>query len=68
MKGVPIRFLTQAVMAGAALFLIAPLIVIAAVSLSPSPVFDLPTGGASLRWYGAVTSLDVSFQEVVHSV
>jgi putative spermidine/putrescine transport system permease protein len=58
MKGASIRFLTQAAMAGAALFLIAPLIVIAAVSLSPSPVFDLPTGGASLRWYGAVTSLD----------
>jgi putative spermidine/putrescine transport system permease protein len=58
MKGASIRFLTQAAMAGAALFLIAPLIVIAAVSLSPSPVFDLPTGAASLRWYGAVTSLD----------
>jgi ABC-type spermidine/putrescine transport system permease subunit II len=58
MKGASIRFLTQAAMAGAALFLVAPLLVIAAVSLSPSPVFDLPTGGASLRWYGAVTSLD----------
>jgi ABC-type spermidine/putrescine transport system permease subunit II len=58
MKGAPIRFLTLAVMAAATLFLIAPLIVIATVSLSPSPVFDLPTGGASLRWYGAVTSLD----------
>jgi putative spermidine/putrescine transport system permease protein len=58
MKGASIRFLAQAVMVAATLFLIAPLIVIAAVSLSPSPVFDLPTGGASLRWYGAVTSLD----------
>jgi ABC-type spermidine/putrescine transport system permease subunit II len=57
-KAASICFLTQAVMAGAALFLVAPLIVIAAVSLSPSPVFDLPTGGASLRWYGAVASLD----------
>jgi ABC-type spermidine/putrescine transport system permease subunit II len=56
MKGASI--LTQAAMAGAALFLVAPLIVIAAVSLSQSSVFDLPTGGASLRWYGAVTSLD----------
>jgi hypothetical protein len=45
MKGASIRFLTQAAMAGAALFLVAPLIVIAAVSLSPSPVFDLSTGG-----------------------
>jgi ABC-type spermidine/putrescine transport system permease subunit II len=33
-------------------------LVIAAASFSPTPVFDLPTGGASLRWYGAVGSLD----------
>jgi putative spermidine/putrescine transport system permease protein len=58
MKGASVRFFAQAVMGAATIFLIAPLIVIAAVSLSPSPVFDLPTSGASLRWYGAVTSLD----------
>jgi putative spermidine/putrescine transport system permease protein len=45
-------------MATAALFLLAPLIVIAAASFSPTPVFDLPVGGASLRWYGAVGSLE----------
>jgi putative spermidine/putrescine transport system permease protein len=54
----PARVLAQAAMAVAALFLIAPLIVIAAASLSPTPVFDLPIGGASLRWYSAVASLE----------
>ena len=33
-------------------------LVIAAASFSPTPVFDLPIGGASLRWYAAVGSLD----------
>ncbi len=33
-----------------ALFLIAPLLVIAAASFSPTPVFDLPLTGASTRW------------------
>jgi putative spermidine/putrescine transport system permease protein len=45
-------------MAAATLFLLAPLLVIAAASFSPTPVFDLPIGGASLRWYGAVGALD----------
>jgi putative spermidine/putrescine transport system permease protein len=45
-------------MAAAALFLLGPLLVIAAASFSPTPVFDLPTTGASLRWYGTVGSLD----------
>lgn len=43
---------------GAALFLLAPLIVIAAASFSPTPVFDLPVGGASLRWYGRISQMD----------
>ncbi len=43
---------------GAALFLLAPLIVIAAASFSPTPVFDLPVGGASLRWYGRIGQMD----------
>ncbi|MEW6121716.1 MAG: ABC transporter permease [Pseudomonadota bacterium] len=43
---------------GAALFLLAPLLVIAAASFSPTPVFDLPTDGASLRWYGRIGQLD----------
>lgn len=43
---------------GAALFLLAPLIVIAAASFSPTPVFDLPVGGASLRWYARIGQMD----------
>jgi putative spermidine/putrescine transport system permease protein len=45
-------------MAVASVFLLAPLVIIALSSLSPTPVFDLPVGGASLRWYAAVGSLD----------
>ena len=41
-----------------ALFLIAPLAVIAAASFSPTPVFDLPLTGASTRWYGRIGRLD----------
>jgi putative spermidine/putrescine transport system permease protein len=58
MKGGAFRIFAIGVMAGAALFLFAPLAVIAAASFSPTPVFDLPVGGASLRWYAAVGSLD----------
>jgi ABC-type spermidine/putrescine transport system permease subunit II len=43
---------------GAALFLLAPLAIIAAASFSPTPVFDLPTDGASLRWYARVGGLE----------
>jgi putative spermidine/putrescine transport system permease protein len=42
----------------AAVFLLAPLVVVAAASFSPTPVFDLPIGGASLRWYGRIANLD----------
>jgi putative spermidine/putrescine transport system permease protein len=52
------RSLAIAMMALASLFLLAPLVVIALSSLSPTPVFDLPLGGASLRWYAALGSLD----------
>jgi putative spermidine/putrescine transport system permease protein len=52
------RSLAIAMMALASLFLLAPLVVIALSSLSPTPVFDLPVGGASLRWYAALGSLD----------
>ncbi|MGU3496748.1 ABC transporter permease [Xanthobacteraceae bacterium A53D] len=43
---------------GAALFLLAPLMVIAAASFSPTPVFDLPVDGASMRWYGRIGQMD----------
>ena len=58
MTGALARIVAIAFMAGASLFLLAPLLVIAEASFSPTPVFDLPIGGASLRWYGAVGSLD----------
>jgi len=45
----------------ACLFLLAPLLVVAAASFSPTPVFDLPTAGASLRWYGRIARLDGFF-------
>jgi putative spermidine/putrescine transport system permease protein len=58
MTGGGFRIFAIAAMAGATLFLLAPLVIIAAASFSPTPVFDLPIGGASLRWYAAVGSLD----------
>ncbi|CAN5261914.1 ABC transporter permease [soil metagenome] len=36
------------------IFMLAPLIVTMLVSLSPSPVFNLPTGAWSLRWYESI--------------
>jgi len=58
MTGALARLLAVAVMTFASVFLLAPLVIIALSSLSPTPVFDLPVGGASLRWYVAVGSLD----------
>jgi putative spermidine/putrescine transport system permease protein len=43
---------------GACIFLLAPLLVIAAASFSPTPVFDLPMTGASLRWYARIPRLE----------
>ena len=42
----------------AALFLLAPLAVVAAASFSPTPVFDLPFNGASWRWYERIPRLE----------
>jgi putative spermidine/putrescine transport system permease protein len=42
----------------AALVLVAPLVVVVAASFSPTPVFDLPLGGYSLRWYARIGHLD----------
>jgi putative spermidine/putrescine transport system permease protein len=58
MSGAFASRLAISIMACASIFLLAPLIVIALSSLSPTPVFDLPVDGASLRWYAAVGSLD----------
>lgn len=43
---------------GAALFLLAPLLVVVAASFSPTPVFDLPIDGYSLRWYQRIPHLE----------
>jgi putative spermidine/putrescine transport system permease protein len=58
MNSAAFRIFAQGAMGLAALFLLAPLVVIAAASFSTTPVFDLPIGGASLRWYGAVAGLE----------
>ncbi len=58
MTGIAFRIFAMIIMACATLFLLAPLGIIAAASFSPTPVFDLPVGGVSLRWYAAVGSLD----------
>lgn len=42
----------------AAAFLLAPLLVIVGTSFSPTPVFDLPSGDLSLRWYARIGRLD----------
>ena len=42
----------------AALVLLAPLLVVVAASFSPTPVFDLPLDGYSLRWYARIGHLD----------
>ena len=41
-------------MAATAVFMLAPLVVVVLVSFSPSPVFNLPEGQWSLRWYRAM--------------
>ena len=56
MTGAAFRVFAIGAMLGAAVFLLAPLAIIAAASFSPTSVFDLPVGGASLRWYAAVGS------------
>lgn len=51
-------FAAWAAIIGAAIFLLAPLLVIAAASFSPTPVFDLPLEGASTRWYQRIGQLE----------
>lgn len=45
-------------MAATAVFMLAPLVVVVLVSFSPSPVFNLPEGQWSLRWYRAMLAKD----------
>jgi putative spermidine/putrescine transport system permease protein len=51
-----------------ALFLLAPLAVTMLVSLSRSPVFDLPQGELSWTWYRAIGRLDGFWSAVLLSV
>ena len=43
---------------GSVVFLLAPLVVTVGVSLSPSPVFQMPSGEISWRWYERLGRLD----------
>ncbi len=45
-------------LAAIAILMLAPVIIVVLVSLSPTPVFELPTGAASLQWYRQLLVLD----------
>ena len=62
------RFLGHAYLALISLFMLAPIAVVLAVSFSPTPVFDLPTGGASLQWYRKLADLPGLWDSVRLSV
>ncbi|MGG5822862.1 ABC transporter permease [Falsiroseomonas sp. HW251] len=51
----------------AVVFLLAPLVVTAGVSLSPSRVFELPEGAISWRWYERIPRLDGLWESVILS-
>jgi putative spermidine/putrescine transport system permease protein len=52
-------------LAASVVFLLMPLVVTILVSLSPSPVFALPTDTLSLTWYRHVKTLDGLTESVV---
>ncbi|MEO8005529.1 MAG: ABC transporter permease [Betaproteobacteria bacterium] len=39
-------------------FLLLPIAIVVAVSFTPSAIFDLPTGGLSLRWYAKLWEME----------
>ncbi|MCZ8309467.1 MAG: ABC transporter permease [Magnetospirillum sp.] len=53
----PVKAMLGLAAALALAFLLVPLLLVVAVSFSPSVIFDLPSRGLSLRWYEAVGSL-----------
>jgi len=59
------RALAGAVLALCLVFLLAPLVVTVLVSVSPSPVFELPRGELELRWYARIGQLDGLVDSVV---
>jgi putative spermidine/putrescine transport system permease protein len=62
------RFLGYTYLALICAFMLAPIAVVLAVSFSPTPVFDLPTGGASLQWYRKLADLPGLWDSVRLSV
>ena len=62
------RYLGYAYLALASVFMLAPIAVVLAVSFSPTPVFDLPTQGASLQWYRKLAELPGLWDSVRLSV
>jgi putative spermidine/putrescine transport system permease protein len=50
--------LSWIMMAVVLVFLLAPIVVVVSVSVSPSTVFDFPPDGVSLRWYQRIMQLD----------
>lgn len=50
------------------IFMLLPIIVVVLVSLSPTPVFDIPTNALSLRWYRKLGELDPLWPAVRLSV
>jgi len=62
------RILGYAYLALVCAFMLAPIAVVLAVSFSPTPVFDLPTGGASLQWYRKLAELPGLWDSVRLSV
>jgi putative spermidine/putrescine transport system permease protein len=63
-----IRLLGHGYLALVCLFMLAPIAVVLAVSFSPTPVFDLPTQGASLQWYRKLADLPGLWDSVRLSV
>ncbi len=55
-------------LAASLIFLIAPLLVTIATSLSPSPVFALPTNGLSWTWYRRAAALEGLFPSILLSL
>jgi putative spermidine/putrescine transport system permease protein len=47
-----------AVLAAVLVFLFAPIVIVVAVSFSPSAIFAFPPDGFSLRWYNAIGNAD----------
>ncbi len=62
------RILGYGYLAVVCAFMLAPIAVVLAVSFSPTPVFDLPTGGASLQWYRKLADLPGLWDSVRLSV